>query len=342
MSSDDISYLVATLYQSNICTISATVLLLYDWILTLDREMQLVWSQRKGLAAVLYMSGRLVTPISYLASMLLWSPVRDETCRQTILVEQVTGLLPYVFWGVFSCFRAHALSARNWVLAATVLMLALVPVGLNSYIYYYSQAVNYAPPIGCEELYDGPNTSTVFISIISYCSRGSIVLSECIVILLTWREAGFSFGRSAGHGQESASSVRKARSIRDVLFLNGTMCFGASLVMNALTLGLLAAGDNADQATELFAYFRDAITSILASRFLLDLLEIGSVGDSASEDSSAVFSTQVSNGSLSTGQTMFHDEDEDAFNHDSEDPVDDVAAIGDSPGHSPHRPVDSV
>ncbi|KAI9070164.1 hypothetical protein FKP32DRAFT_1682629 [Trametes sanguinea] len=321
MSSDDLSSLVSTLYQSNICTLSATALLLYDWALTLDRESRLVWSQRKGPAGLLYMLGRLVTPISYLASMLLWAPVSDERCRQVILAEQVTGLLPYVFWGVFSSFRAHALSARNWALAATVLLLALVPVGLNSYIYYYSQAANYAPPIGCEELYDGPNTSTVFISIISYCSRGSIVLAECIVIVLTWREAGLSFSCSAEHGQTSVRSVRKPRSIRDVLFLNGSVCFGASLAMNALTLGLLGAGDNADQAVELFAYFRDAITSILASRFLLDLLELGCIDDNTSEDSGAILSTQISGGFFSSGLTMISEEDEGAINEASYEDV---------------------
>ncbi|KAI8992739.1 hypothetical protein BD414DRAFT_535328 [Trametes punicea] len=252
MSAEDASgfvTLVETIFQSNYCAISATALLLYDWIITLDREKAFVWSRRRSVASVLYIFGRLVGPSSYITSMFLFSALTP--CRVAILFEDVTSLFPYVFWAVFSGFRAHALSARNKAVAGVVLVLNLVPVGLNAYIYYFSQAVNYPPPLGCAQAYNGPNTSAAFISMrsgatadvnfppavlpVSYCSRGSIILAECIVIALTWKET-WSF-RHAKHIAGETTATRCGRkSVGEVLLVNGTFCFGVSLVLNVLTL----------------------------------------------------------------------------------------------------------
>ncbi|KAH9900678.1 hypothetical protein C8Q73DRAFT_675193 [Cubamyces lactineus] len=227
----ELVFLVSTSYQANLCDVSATALLLYDWVITFDREKALVWSRRINLASVLYVLGRLVGPSSNVASLVLFNSVSDKvsTCQNVIYTQYVTNLLPYAYWGVFSAFRTHALSGRNLILSAFVLLLNLVPIALNSYIYCFSQAVNYFPPVGCSQTYNGPNTSAAFILIISSCSRGSIILAECIVIALTWKSVGrFRIGRPRHRGASGITLSGKAN-MRDVLFghSSGTLCFGS-------------------------------------------------------------------------------------------------------------------
>ncbi|KAI0655768.1 hypothetical protein C8Q70DRAFT_1057302 [Cubamyces menziesii] len=309
---------------------SVTALLLYDWVITLNREKALVWSRKINLAGVLYVLGRLVGPSSNLASLVLFNNVSDKVsivssdgrapistspflyrCQNVIYAQYVLNLLPYAFWGVFSAFRTHALSGRNRVLSAFVFLLNLVPIALNSasftYVYFFSQAVNYFPPIGCSQNYNGPNTSTAFFlieSAISSCSRGSIILAECIVIALTWKSVGlFRRGKHNRCGLAGITASSGGSNIRDVLVVYGTLCFGVSIVLNILTLALLQVGENADQVIELLAYFRDALASIMASRFLLELLKVTKVDEDSKYRTSrgAIFSTMTLSGDNSAG-----------------------------------------
>ena len=64
------------LITGRVCTIAA--LLLYDWVITFDREKALVWSRKLNLAGVLYVLGRLVGPSSYVASLVLFQSVSDK------------------------------------------------------------------------------------------------------------------------------------------------------------------------------------------------------------------------------------------------------------------------
>ncbi|KAI0713066.1 hypothetical protein C8T65DRAFT_829115 [Cerioporus squamosus] len=83
-------------------------------------------------------------------------------------------------------------------------------------------------------------------------------------------------------GEEDALVLSVARkvigrhSIAEVLLTNGVLCFSIPLVLNAITLALTFVGyDNKDGAImtigQCVICYRDVITSILISRFLLDL-----------------------------------------------------------------------
>ncbi|KAI0324266.1 hypothetical protein GY45DRAFT_1439180 [Cubamyces sp. BRFM 1775] len=285
--------LVATSYQANLCNVSATALLLYDWVITFDREKALVWSRKLNLAGVLYVLGRLVGPSSYVASLVLFQSVSDKRCQDVIYSQYVTNLLPYAYWGVFSAFRTHALSGRNKILSAVVFLLNLVPVALNAYIYYFSQAVNFFPPVGCSQTYNGPNTSSAFI-LIEFASVENVIQDTgadgCCMFATSVHP--FHIVRSNHCGMFGITSNGRT-TIRDVLFVNGTLCFGVSAVLNILTLALLQVGENTDQVIELLAYFRDALASIMASRFLLELLEVTKAEEQmkCSAGPQAVFST---------------------------------------------------
>ncbi|KAI0365851.1 hypothetical protein BV20DRAFT_972582 [Pilatotrama ljubarskyi] len=74
------------------------------------------------------------------------------------------------------------------------------------------------------------------------------------------------------------------RSLSGVLFISGISCFGISLFLNVLSLVLANTGNEASEFVALFAHFRDAIISILISRFLLDLLEVRMSTDDSEEE----------------------------------------------------------
>ncbi|KAI0365852.1 hypothetical protein BV20DRAFT_1056125 [Pilatotrama ljubarskyi] len=134
------------LSQTKLCVVSATALMLYDWMISLDRERSFVWSGRLNVASVLYVLGRLVGPAANIVSMALFSPVNDHM-RGRDGPRVCLGVTPLRDMGAL---RAHALSGRKILVTAIVFILNVAPAVFDAYVYFaLSRAANYAPPIGC-------------------------------------------------------------------------------------------------------------------------------------------------------------------------------------------------
>ncbi|RPD58623.1 hypothetical protein L226DRAFT_572856 [Lentinus tigrinus ALCF2SS1-7] len=237
MSSENASDLVLYI-ESNLpiqlCTLSVAALLVYDLFLTLDTELAVFWRHRPALASILYFINRYLQILRFISSAILEFPVTDQTyvappgsrwslvvmtagalmfrsCASLSIFWNICLILPYLAWGVFSGFRAYALTNRNICLATLVFFLNVTFVGPDVYQFSVSKNINLPPPYSC-----------------STAIPPGAVLKPRIPLLL--------------------NVLTLALNIKS---------YDGSLIY--LIMG------------ECIVFFRDAITSILISRFLLDL-----------------------------------------------------------------------
>ncbi|KAH9848564.1 hypothetical protein C2E23DRAFT_431869 [Lenzites betulinus] len=134
MSSDDTAGFLSDLtaaYHDNLSIVSITALLLYDWATTLPTEQDVVWSRKMNVASVLYILARVCGPLYYLSTIVLLGYVDDTVCKALVYVQDISALLPYAVWAVFSTYRGYALSGRTRYVAAIIFTLTLVPIGVN-------------------------------------------------------------------------------------------------------------------------------------------------------------------------------------------------------------------
>ncbi|KAI0820510.1 hypothetical protein BC628DRAFT_848904 [Trametes gibbosa] len=67
-------------WQGNMCIVSTTVVLLYDWLISVGREVDVVWTRKMNVAGVLYVSARVIAPLGHIAAIVLINSV-DEQVR---------------------------------------------------------------------------------------------------------------------------------------------------------------------------------------------------------------------------------------------------------------------
>ncbi|KAI0753729.1 hypothetical protein C8Q74DRAFT_1442074 [Fomes fomentarius] len=170
-------------FVANLCGISTVTLLWYEYAITLRREVYLFWSHRFTGATILFLLNRYLSLINISIEAISLGHISDKGCPVYVNTSQGIGLLPYITWGAFSALRVFALTQRRWPLALIVLLLSLVPVGLNYSQYHWLRAVN-DPILGCQGSLESLPAALAKKLII--LSRGSLILSDAIVLGVTW------------------------------------------------------------------------------------------------------------------------------------------------------------
>ncbi|KAI0725901.1 hypothetical protein C8Q72DRAFT_849061 [Fomitopsis betulina] len=131
-------YIINTLWQQHVntcCIVAASVVLLYDYAVTLDREIELFWLKagRTSMLSAMYALARAVA-LAYVVAALLGDQTSRTTvgCKGELLASDILVLVTYTVWAVMSSFRVYALAQRRWSLTTLTLLLGLVPVAMNA------------------------------------------------------------------------------------------------------------------------------------------------------------------------------------------------------------------
>ncbi|RPD59803.1 acid protease [Lentinus tigrinus ALCF2SS1-6] len=150
MSSSDVAEIIAE-YESSFvslcCSYATFVYICYDWLLTLDEEINLFWNRRVSAASILYFAIRYLVIIFWIMGYPT-NNLRGVSCEAYMYTIMVTQLLIYVFPAAFSALRVYALTAKNKILAAIVFLFALGPVYANSAHFAWEKPM-YLPEWGC-------------------------------------------------------------------------------------------------------------------------------------------------------------------------------------------------
>ncbi|KAF8066750.1 hypothetical protein FPV67DRAFT_1206050 [Lyophyllum atratum] len=281
------SHLVANKYY----VLASTVMLLYDHLLTLERERRYIWAKPKRLPTYLFFIWRYATPI---VSLLNIVAEHDPTwigprCSRWIWLPVAIGPIVSAATGVILILRVHAIYAKaKWVLYVTIpiylgqlaVMGWSIPSGVPAPL----------PPgfVGCvpsEKLGTGNRLSGIYIAALAF---------DATIFFLT-------FGRAI-----YMRIVDTSLPLLDLIVRDGTAYFAVLFVVNLTNVILLSVAP--PDLSAINAPFATLITALLVSRLVMNLREAGermSMGPSAFsvESSMQWLPAARGDGDLSRSQT---------------------------------------
>ncbi|KAI0695058.1 hypothetical protein C8T65DRAFT_744167 [Cerioporus squamosus] len=300
MSSDDTESSAAAIvalfnqaYTAEYCDMAASVIFLYEVIVTFDREVACFWTARKrGLSALLFLANKWITvtvSALTLAQLASFSSVQRfvsffefpsdaghsaldvRSCTSFSLAGTAMSILQNVPGAVFSALRGYVLS-RSKLLGLIIIILSLAPVGANLAQFGYHISGELFPPFGCavtDETTESIDLKRKLSIVLS--SRVPLIIADVLVIYITWTKLS---------SRDTLRGVRQSKrlSLSDILLRGGTIYFIALFILNVLHLilsvnAVVIFADGGSYITT----FTAPITAILISRFLLELQEADQV-----------------------------------------------------------------
>ncbi|TBU28279.1 hypothetical protein BD311DRAFT_722757 [Dichomitus squalens] len=232
-----------------------------------------------------------------------------------IMAAVVIRSLQYLPWAAFSALRVYALcpGPYRFLIAAIVLPLSLVPLLINMLVNLHW--VHYLDdPQGGVIVVDmlSPSVNLKFI----IASRASLVLADLLVLCVTWYQTYETVKVSRRDLADLAKPTFASTLLRD-----GTIYFLTLLMLNVLHMifSLTSIGsNNVFDLASVIPYFEEPLTSILTSRFLVNLQQVkhrlAGSSRSLSQMSEPAFQPQASrnmNGFIgSLGAQLSFDEEE--------------------------------
>ncbi|RDX41488.1 hypothetical protein OH76DRAFT_1489418 [Lentinus brumalis] len=251
---DDAAATVAlfdSIYTGNYCIMATTVLFIYDTFITFDREVGLFWTAKRiSGASLLFYANRWIYMAYYVMGLVQFASFPSDkvrvkphnycamivnvcSCSMFVLAVQAIALLQFIPGAVFSALRAYVLS-RSKPLGLLVFTLSLAPVGANA--------------------------------VIVIISRVPLVAADMILIYITWTKL---------RGWATLTDIRQSKrlALSDILLRGGIIYFAILFVLNTLHPIFSATGVADQGASSYITEFSAPITTIIISRFLLELQE---------------------------------------------------------------------
>ncbi|KAI0325945.1 hypothetical protein GY45DRAFT_1374370 [Cubamyces sp. BRFM 1775] len=286
-----------TRIEDNAWLYDTAALVVYNWLINLEGEVNLFWSAPAKGASLLYFAIRYLAFVEPMLAIFTFYPMANKVCSEHDLDtrELTTTLSPTrVYWvtvlvgptvyiapAVFSANRAYALSEQARLIYCAVLVLALGPfftnlVSPNSLIdnLVWTSPVNLPPPALCADQDNTPPSVNLMLS---------LTIADLIVIVVTWRATYKVLRETRGLLQVS---------ITQVLLFNGALYFIVLLLLNVGHIIMTELSlTNFDETSSYLSLFIDPLMSILATDFLLNLQK-------ATATSSHMHSEQDQPGSL--------------------------------------------
>ncbi|TBU51924.1 hypothetical protein BD310DRAFT_941279 [Dichomitus squalens] len=242
-------------------------LLAYDWILCLDQEMSLIWRKRNGFtwASLVYVLNRYCLLVMHALSVMTIFPMTTLSCDINVWCQHILYALSQLLFCSFSTMRVLALSGMNRPLASVTFVLSIMPAVVS-----LTQNAKWVPPKNQPEPYNcGVNDLTPerLNIMFPFLVRGSNIIAECLVLVVTWR-----------YTYTTRRIVRDARigpSLTSVMFYNGSLYFLVIASFDAVHFGFDSTHRKEFGSTTTSAgLFADALSSILISRFILNLRQV--------------------------------------------------------------------
>ncbi|KAI0346540.1 hypothetical protein BDW22DRAFT_1342693 [Trametopsis cervina] len=259
-------------------------LLLYDYVLTLRREIVTIWCRKFRAASYLFLANRYLALFYGLLLILTDQTHSPTNCIVTARMFQATSDLLTI---IFGPLRVYAIWNRSRVLFTVIMCINLIPVATNIYMHtqdrFTERVLSFA-------------TVCVSTTVMPHLLRNN----DGIVIFCTW-------WKTTGIRQDASSAHVKITLTR-LLLRDGTVFFLALLGLNMFQVILV-------ETAEVPGYMMapmNVLTPVLISHFMLDLREIGHDVPEPMDDFS-YFAGHVFH-------TTDDDDDDSAQKHDMESP----------------------
>ncbi|THG94966.1 hypothetical protein EW026_g6602 [Hermanssonia centrifuga] len=133
-----------------------TALVAYEYLLSIDQEVALIWRRKWTGATWLFATNRYLLIANVVVAVL--PGVSQTSCVGGSGVFEVIQLAQYIIFALFSALRIYALWDRNGVLFFLILAMSLTPVAINIYLFSHATEVFEDDPVfgpGCDFFYTG-------------------------------------------------------------------------------------------------------------------------------------------------------------------------------------------
>jgi len=251
---------------ANFCAVAATTLLFYDYVVTFSREIRCIWGRKFTWATVLFVLNRYLTLLNrilMIVDMLPWQnfpqATADKTCESVLRLTEVITLILELVSMAFTSLRLYAIWEKDRRIMLVVALLGLVPPAINIYYYTTLTIVSTPPPfVGCGEYVALTATQS---NIIAYFNIAFAIVSDAVVLVLVWLRT-YTIMREI-------SKFGSGPHLSTLLLRDGTIYFVSLLILNIANLIAIRF-----QSFGSIPALTSVLTSILISRFFLDLREV--------------------------------------------------------------------
>ncbi|TFK80365.1 hypothetical protein K466DRAFT_559142 [Polyporus arcularius HHB13444] len=239
------------------------VFLLYDCIITCDREIALFWTSQMSGASVLFFMIKYGTILYEVLCVIAFLPtMSSKGCDVLVRFAAFIENLRFLPLAAFAAMRGYALT-RSWAITTIIFTLSLIPLVINMIQYGLGVRGVLDSIIGCGEDMESTPTEAIMFPI---ASRAGLIIADFLLVVVTWLTL-------AAGPLRPRFRVRSSRSLTDIMLWNGMSYFSILTILNVLHLAFSVADVARDGASSMsyITLVIDPLLAVLVCRFLLDL-----------------------------------------------------------------------
>ncbi|KAH9925816.1 uncharacterized protein B0H18DRAFT_1008520 [Fomitopsis serialis] len=184
-------------FTVNCCSAAAAALLVFDYALTFEQEVDYIWSSSNYGYVLVFFANRLAMlgmAVGSVLNMLPWySTMSCTAVNWSLAAFQILALF---LWAIVSTLRVYAVSNRDWGFTILTLCLGLTPVVTNLYA---NIAAAFFPVYSFAYTYCGG--STYYSEDVA--NRACLIASDSLVLFIAWYQLHTGFYNSARPGVRS-------------------------------------------------------------------------------------------------------------------------------------------
>jgi len=148
---------VLSIHDTNMVAFVGFTVLIWDHLITVVDEVELVWRRDKGLVYYLFLLNRYLTPLGFIVNLVafLLPAWGTETCQRFVKYEGAMTTVGIQVAGLMMFLRVRALYNKKKAVVWSVMLVFLVWVGVNAWLLAHGQAVPHASGIhSCSMIFD--------------------------------------------------------------------------------------------------------------------------------------------------------------------------------------------
>jgi len=240
---------------------AVTTFIIYDYLLTLGDEVELVWSMKPSASSVVYYVLLRYPVLLYVIIPWISSTnpgLTASVCTGLSITSDVMATTFIIMVAAFGALRIYAVSGRDWRFVLPALALGLVPAVTN--LYDYAQSAY-------EELPDGSSVCSQVQSLSRHLSKELVIISRTCAVASDMIVIFAICWHSRRHIKLANHLKNKRPSLMMLMMRDGLVLFVLLVIFNALDIALALTKDFGQSVT----IFINPTTSVLLSRSLLNL-----------------------------------------------------------------------
>ncbi|KAI0717103.1 hypothetical protein C8Q76DRAFT_424451 [Earliella scabrosa] len=165
-------------------------IIFFDWLLTLDREVEQFWSRKLTPAALLYYTNRysaIACNIFVILQLHSWWGQNVESCKLILGFEMATCLLTLIAVAIFSVMRVYVVCNRNkWILVLITVVVLIHPL-ITTFTWAKLSIILLPTPEGIVCGYMPMMDMDTYGKSVTWTrgARASVIFADAMVVIIT-------------------------------------------------------------------------------------------------------------------------------------------------------------